>query len=123
MNTDFRIAVGMTTHPKTVKLMRRCGDRAFFCLVNLWSWAALNKPDGDFSGMDHEDVEIAAGWTGDVGVFAEQLCEVGFMDCDSGNFSLHDWTAHNPWAAGAEDRADAGRLNRLKMIMPDEYRK
>jgi hypothetical protein len=121
MNTDFRIAVGMTTHPKTVKLMRRCGDRAFFCLINLWSWAAMNKPDGDFSGMDHEDVEIAAGWIGETGAFTEQLCEIGLMDCDDGNFSLHDWTVHNPWAAGSEDRSDAGRLNRMKMTMPDEY--
>ena len=121
MNTDFRVAVGMTTHPKTVKLMRRCGDRAFFCLINLWSWAAMNKPDGDFSGMDREDVEIVAGWNGDFGFFADQLCEIGFMDCEDGNFSLHDWTVHNPWAAGSEDRSDAGRLNRMKMTMPDEY--
>ena len=121
MNTDFRIAVGMTTHPKTIKLMRRCGDRAFFCLVNLWSWAALHKPDGNFAGMDGEDVEIISGWEGEEGVFAEQLCAVGFMDCDNGNFSLHDWLEHNPWAAGSDERSDAGRMNKLKGIMPDKW--
>ena len=121
MNTDFRIAVGMTTHPKTIKLMRRCGDRAFFCLINLWSWAALHKPDGNFAGMDGEDVEIIAGWEGEEGAFAEQLCAVGFMDCDNGNFSLHDWLEHNPWAAGSDERSDAGRMNKLKGIMPDKW--
>ena len=71
--------------------MRRCGDIAFFNLIKLWTFVAQNKPDGDLTGMDHEDVEIAAGWTGKAGVFAERLCEIGLMDCEDGNFSLNDW--------------------------------
>ena len=123
MNTDIRIAIGLSTHPKTIKLMRRCGDRSFYCLVRLWSWAAQYRPDGNLEGMDNESVEIAADWTGDVGVFASQLANIGFIDGQEGGYILHDWCHHNPWACKAEDRADNGRLNKLASRFPAQVEK
>jgi hypothetical protein len=60
MNKDFRIAVSLPYHPKIEKLMRRLGDKSFYCLIRLWAFTAMNKPDGILSGMDAEDIEIAA---------------------------------------------------------------
>lgn len=107
MNTDFRLSVGLTSNPKTIKLMRRCGDRAFFCLINLWGWVSQYKPEGDLSGMDDESIEISAGWTGGEGEFVAQLSAVGFLDGEPGGYSLHEWEEHNPWVAGAIVRKEA----------------
>jgi len=91
MNTDFRISIGFTAHPKTIKLMRRCGDRAVFCLLHLWSWVAQNKHDGDMAGMDDESIEIVAGWQGEPGEFVAQLADLGLIDGLSLKYVLHDW--------------------------------
>lgn len=107
MNTDFRIAVGCTSNPKVIKLMRRCGDRAFFCLVSLWGWAAQYRPEGDLTGMDDESIEIAAGWTDEEGEFVAHLSSIGFLDGGPGCYRLHDWEEHNPWVAGAPARSEA----------------
>lgn len=120
MNTDIRIDIGLSTHPKTIKLMRRCGDRAFYCLVRLWSWAAQHRPDGNLEGMDNESVEIAADWNGEEGMFASQLAHVGFLDGNEHGYALHDWCHHNPWACKAEERSDNGRLNKLAGRFPEK---
>lgn len=91
MNTDFRLSIGLTSNPKTIKLMRRCGDRAFFCLIQLWGWVAQYRPEGDLVGMDTEAIEIAAGWAGVEGQLVEQLSAIGFLDGEDGAYSLHDW--------------------------------
>ena len=120
MNSDLRIAVGLTFHPKTIKIMRRCGDRAFFCLIQLWAWAAQNRPDGSLAGMDAEAVEIAAGWTGGDGAFAAELVAVGFIDGDEYAWVLHDWSTHNSWVAKADERSDSARLSRLARVNPSK---
>lgn len=120
MNSDIRIAVGLTFHPKTIKLMRRCGDRAFFCLIQLWAWAAQNRPDGSLAGMDAEAVEIAAGWIGGDGAFAAELVAVGYIDGDECTWVLHDWSTHNSWVAKADERSDSARLSRLARVNPSK---
>lgn len=123
MNTDIRISVGLTSHPKTVKLMRRCGDRSFYSLISLWVWAAQYRPDGVLSGMDKEDIEISAGWQGEEGKLVDNLISLRFIDDDNGNYSLHDWADHNLWAAKAEERGDSGRFSRMAKTHPKEYEK
>ena len=67
MNTDIRIDGEFLDHPKTQKLIRRLGLEGLFSLQALWIWCAKNRPDGDLSGMDDEDIAIAARWTGNAG--------------------------------------------------------
>jgi hypothetical protein len=110
MNKDFRISIAMPTHIKTIKLMRKLGDRSFFNLVKLWAYTALIKPDGILAGMDSDDIEIAADWNGENGIFTETLAVLKFIDKDiSGCFSIHDWDDHNEYAAGAEQRSEKAR--------------
>lgn len=105
MNVDARISVSLPTHPKTKKLIRRGGQGAAWNLVCLFLWVSQNKPSGQLDGMTDEDIEIAAGWEGDDGKFVATLSEVRFLDGDAGSRSIHDWEAHNPWAAGATRRS------------------
>lgn len=121
MNSDIRLAVGFPDHPKTVKLERRLGLQAVMSLIRLWLWAAQHRPGGVLSDMDMEDVEIAARWGGEIGVFADALLGLRFLDDDGGTLLLHDWGEHNPWQCGTEERADRARFSRLGQICPEEH--
>ncbi|WP_297672191.1 hypothetical protein [uncultured Desulfovibrio sp.] len=108
MNTDIRLSVGFWQHPKTKKLARRLGLEAVRSLQILWLWAAQNRPDGNLSGMDWEDIELAADWQGEEQAFFT-ACLGAWIDEIDGGYVLHDWAEHNPWQAEAEARSDAAR--------------
>ena len=110
---DARISVGLPSHPKTKKLIRRVGEGGAWRLVCLFLWAAQTRPDGDLSGMTGEDIELAADWQGEDGAFIGALVEVGFIDGEEGRYEIHDWQEHNPWAAGAEARSEKARWNAM----------
>ena len=105
--TDARISTGLPSHPKTRKLIRRLGPASGWSLVCLFLWTASNRHDGDLSGLSGEDIELAADWSGDPGVFLAALCEVRFLDGQDGSYTVHDWATHNPWAAAYGKRKDA----------------
>ena len=109
MMIDARISVGLPSHPKTKKLIRRVGEGGAWRLVCLFLWVAQTHPDGDLSGMTGEDIELAADWQGEDGCFIEALIEVRFVDGEEGCYSIHDWQEHNPWAAGAEARSEKAK--------------
>ena len=110
MNTDFRISVTFPAHPKALKLMRRLGDRAFYCLVRLWAFTASNKSKGVLERMDDEDVELAADWQGDPGTFVEALLDLSLLDRDEqGRLCIHDWQEHNAFAAHASERSEKAK--------------
>lgn len=118
---DIRIDVEFFTHPKTVKLERRLGLEAVKALMVLWTWAARNRPDGDLSGLENEDIEIAAGWTGEVNKLASTLNALGWLDGEPGTLRLHEWQEHNPWVAEMQSRSDKARLSRMAQTHPVLY--
>ena len=69
MNSDIRLSVGFFDHPKIIKLERLLDLEGVVALMRLWLWAAQNRPSGILSGMDEEDIEIAARWKGDPRAF------------------------------------------------------
>jgi hypothetical protein len=109
MNSDIRLSVAMPNHPKTIKLMRRCGDRAFYHLVKLLCWVGQNRPEGVLDGMDEDSIEIAAGWDGESGALTEALVDLGWLDHND-VYSVHDWDEHNGWACGAKSRSESARV-------------
>lgn len=121
MNTDIRLSVEFWDHPKTVKLERRLGLEGVKALQVLWAWSAKNRPDGILSGMDEEDIEIAAGWKGNDGELLQTLIELRWIDKGADGYALHDWADHNDWAAKVTDRGDRGRFLRLRQVAPEIY--
>ena len=115
---DARIAVTLPGHPKTKKLIRRLGDGAAWKLVCLFLWAASNRPNGDLSGLDGEDIEIAVDWAGEEGAFVGALCAVGFLDGEPGSYKIHDWSDHNAWASGSDLRSAKARWNAVLQRSP-----
>jgi hypothetical protein len=121
MNTDFRLSIDFWQHPKTKKLARRAGLEGVRSLQILWAWAACNRPSGSLTGMDNEDIELAADWNGEAGALVKALDELRWLDSTENGYALHDWQEHNPWAADAEARGDKARLSRLRQVNPAAY--
>ena len=109
MNTDFRIRVSLPGHPKALKLMRRCGDIAFYNLVKFWAYVAQNKPSGVLKGLDLEDIEIASGWNGQCYEYAQALLDLCFIDEIDGCYVVHDWEDHNGYACHAQERSEKAK--------------
>jgi hypothetical protein len=114
MSNDARISTALPGHPKTKKLMKRLGPSGPLGCVYLFIWAAANRSDGDLTGMTNEDIELAVDWTGEDGVFVQAMRDVGFLDGEAGELVIHDWSQHNPWAAGSGMRAAKARWNAIK---------
>lgn len=114
MSNDARIMTSLPSHPKTRKLIKRHGQAAGWNLLCLFLFARDNKPDGDFTGMASDDIELAADWQGDDGLFVQSLIEFGFLDKTDNGYQIHDWADHNPWAAGAKKRSESASRNAAK---------
>lgn len=106
MATDARISTALPSHPKTKKLARRLGPAGPLGCIYLFLWVASNRSDGDLAGMTDEDIELAVDWSGDEGAFVGAMVDVGFLEGEAGNRTVHDWAEHNPWAAGAGARSE-----------------
>ena len=119
MSKDIRISTSFWEHRKTVKLIRVLGIEAAVSLQKLWMWAASNRPDGDLSGLDTEDLEICAKWDVEPGALVDNLKSLRFIDGEDGSLSLHGWIEHNPWALESKTLSDRGRFNRLKQLNPE----
>ena len=119
MNTDIRLSVDFWSHPKTIKLKRKLGLEGPVSLQILWSWAAKNRPEGDLSDMDDEDIEIAADWDGEEGKFVSTLVDLRWLDRTDTGYVLHEWAEHNWWAADASNRSDVARLSAMASKYPE----
>lgn len=115
MNSDIRLSVGFWQHPKTKKTARRIGLEGVRSLQVLWLWAAVNRADGNLTGMDWEDIELAADWQGAERCFFD-LCLGMWIDQTEEGYILHDWQEHNSWAAEADDRSGKARLTKLAQV-------
>lgn len=104
---DARLRTSFATHPKTTKLIRRCGPGGAWGLVCLVLHAREYCSDGDLSGMTDEDIEIAAQWPADrAGELVRALVDIRFLDGSVCEYRLHDWADHQPWAVGSDDRSE-----------------
>lgn len=96
MNTDFRVSVSISRNPKIRRLIRRLGTDGFYHLILLWAFTAEIKPDGILSGMDGEEIEEAAEWRGEPGLFYQTLIDLRLLDItETGDVAIHDWQEYN----------------------------
>jgi hypothetical protein len=109
MNSDFRISVSLVNHPKIKKLMRRCGDIAFYNLICFWSYVAQNKPNGDITGLDPDDIEIAACWSGQCSELYQAMLDLCLIEIVDGKRVVHDWKEHNGYAYHAKERSERAK--------------
>jgi hypothetical protein len=109
MNKDFRLAINFASHPKFIRLRRRLGDSAALGWVCLLAHVAAYRPDGSLSGMDDEEIAIAAQYPDNANKFVQALIEFHLIDEIEDKRSIHDWNEWNPWAAKAKQREEESR--------------
>lgn len=107
---DLRISFGLLDHPKKIKLQRRCGNDSFENLIRLWMFVAQTKPRGRLDGMDVEDIEIASGWNGESGLFAQSMIDVGLLIEINSVYHIKDWKEHNGYAYHAPERVEKAKI-------------
>lgn len=109
MNSDIRLSIGWNRHPKIIKLRRKLGADGVLALVCLWTFAGEQRPDGVLSGMDDDDIAIAAEYPGDAGTLVSTLANLRLLDRADGGWTIHDWRDNNPWAFGHKARSDKAK--------------
>lgn len=77
------------------------GPDALWLPIRLWSYAAENQPDGDFSSYSAEELSLLVGCSGDAQAMLGALQQAGFMD----GMALHGWQEHNGYHKSFSDRA------------------
>jgi hypothetical protein len=122
MNSDIRLSIEFWDHPKTIKLERRLGLEGIRSLQILWLWCRANKPKGVLTGMDAEDIEIAAKWNGEPGRFVNEALTVRWLDVNGNIYELHDWQDHNPWSCDSESRSNKARFSRMAKTHPGLFK-
>lgn len=110
MSEDIRLSVGFWSHPKTIKLQRRLGVEGVLALLRLWTWTGQSRPSGALTGMDAEDIEIAAGWQGEAQKLAAAFEELRWIDREGDDYSIHGWDEHQPWVSGEAARKRAASI-------------
>lgn len=88
---SVRLSFGWNRHPKIVKLRKKLGSTGVLCLLRLWTFAAEYRPGGVLSGMDGDDIAIAADYPGDSSVFVAVLIELRLVDRIGDELCIHDF--------------------------------
>ena len=108
-NTDIRLKLSFRNHPKTKKLAMKLGSVAPLNFIYLLMFTAESKSSGLLSGMDNDDIAIAANWDGDSSEFVDVLVALKLLDFDGEIHSIHNWSDNNPYAAKSELRSNKAR--------------
>lgn len=103
---DLRLALGWHKHLKTRALRKTLGADGPLSLIALWSYAGENHKDGDLSRLSDDEIEAAAEWPGEPGVFVSALRRIRWLD----EKRLHDWLIEQPYIADTEKRVAAARV-------------
>lgn len=128
--TDIRLNISWYNSLKRKALIRRLGHQGVTAIIDLWLYTAQHRPDGNLSGLSDEDIAEAAQYEGDFKSFILAIGPkpegLGFLDGDSGEYKLHDWKEHNPWAYRAKARSRAAKRAveerwRKERVMRAEY--
>lgn len=93
-----------------MRLRSIIGDAGLWIPPRLWSYAAENQPDGDFSKYSAPELAMLLGYSGDAQGMLEALQQASFMD----GMQIHDWREHNAYHQTFSDRAKKAAAARWK---------
>jgi hypothetical protein len=101
MSLYIRLNTSFWNHRKTIRLRSKLGDAAFWIPPRLWSYAAENQPDGDFTDYTAEEIALLVGFPSNAQEMLEALQQAQFLD----GMKIHDWPTHNGYHVIFADRA------------------
>lgn len=103
-----KVFTNFYTHRKTMRLFSILGESAFWIPPRLWSYAAENQPNGDFSDYSPEEIALLINYSGNAQAMLQALNKSGFLD----NQQLHDWEEYNGYHTTFAERAKKGAAAR-----------
>lgn len=110
MADDIRLSINFWQHPKTIKLTRKGGIEAARSVQILWCFCAQERTDGILSGMDIDDIEIAADWRGEPGLLVELLLSGNWLEqLQNGTYALHGWEERQAYVSKTESRKEQAK--------------
>jgi len=112
MSHYIRLLTNFWTHRKTIRLIAALGNDALWLPLRIWTYAAENQPDGDFSDYSAEELALLVGYTGDAQAMLQALLKAGFFDDDP--LRIHDWKEHNSYHSEFAERARKAAKARWK---------
>lgn len=109
MNADIRVCTNILINPRFRRLEKCIGASALAHWIKLQIAVATTHSDGNLPGWTKPDIEIAAEWHVEEGVFADALIELGFIDATETGFVVRDWGTLQPFAAREQERIETAR--------------
>ena len=110
MAEDFRVHVSFRNSRKRRRLKRKLGSDGVLALIDLWAYAAQERPDGLLFGLDADDIADELGWDGDAQCLVDALVSCGLLDVtDNGDYALHDWAERQPWVSSSNARTEGAK--------------
>lgn len=93
MSLYIKLFTNFWNHRKTAKLRSLIGNDALWIVPRIWSYAAENQPNGDFSSYSETELCLLLGYNGDAQAMLQALQQAGFLD----EMKIHDWKEHNEY--------------------------
>lgn len=109
LDTDIRIKTGFFRHFKRKKLQRLAGAEGVLAILELWAWAADNRPNGDLTGMDAEKIADVTTWPDDPDRLVAAFVAAGLVDGEPDHYSVHDFETEQAWIQKRAALKEAGR--------------
>ncbi len=93
MNRGIRLSTEFWQHPQNAQALKTPWSRRSPLSANTLVMGRAQQPDGNLSGMDWGDIELAADWKGEERAFFDHCLGV-WIDEAGGGYALHDWAEH-----------------------------
>lgn len=84
-----------------MRLRALIGDSALWIPPRLWTYAAQNQPNGDFSSYLPSELAMLLSWQADAQALLEALQQAGFLD----GMKIHGWEERNSYHTVYAERA------------------
>lgn len=101
MSLHIRLYTNFWTHRKTARLRSILGNDALWIPPRLWSYAAENQPDGDFSNYSPEELALLIGYSSNAQAMLQALQQACFLD----GMKINGWEEHNAYHHAFSERA------------------
>ena len=113
----IQVYSNILTHDKTYALaekLRVPNYTAVGIMVSLWSWAAVNAPDGDITGYPPRAIADAVGWRKGAEALANALLETRLIADEDGRRVIRHWERYAALLMEAVERQRESTRQRVQ---------
>lgn len=123
MVNDIRVSVDIMSNPKVLAFGEAIRDKhkAVGILIDLWTWVAKHRPDGDTRCTDEKELCRAMGWHLKRSSYLQLLAnftltlrQVGVHNTQQVTIHIADWKDWQPYVVNHRERSTKARQNARK---------